>query len=69
MLLNISAPRIEDAYAVNSELVEDDGKLLLQVVSIDTRHISVNIDVIFSTLARGNYMFCTVMFYTSLAQK
>ena len=33
VLLNISAPSIQDAYAVNSELVEHDGRLLLQVVS------------------------------------
>ena len=36
VLLNITAPSIQDAYAVNSQLVETDGNVLLQVVSKST---------------------------------
>ena len=34
VLLNITAPTIEEAYAVHSEMMEDKGRLVIQVVCL-----------------------------------
>lgn len=40
VLLNITAPSIQDAYAVSSELLDTKGKLLLQVVRQNEKILS-----------------------------
>ncbi|XP_060585088.1 uncharacterized protein LOC132741026 [Ruditapes philippinarum] len=66
VLLNITAPSIQDAYAVSSELVDNKGRLLLQVYEKPGSSPAFSLQWIFLLVSclSGFVLFMTVLYVT-----